>query len=303
MILVLGGTGFVGQHVCRKLEARNLAYSMISSSTGVDLENEAATESAFFDIRPDKVINCAAFVGGISFVTKHHVDVFAKNMRMTLNILRAADLAGVKRIVNPISNCAYPARAELFREDEFWDGPMHELALVYGFVRKAFWVGSWAYKRDKDLDAVNLILPNMYGPNDHLDEDRSHALGALIRKFVDAKRNKAPSVLVWGTGKPVREWLYIEDGAEALIRGLDCPASEDPVNIGVAHGISIGDLATQIKKAVGYDGEIVFDRSRPDGAAHKTMDGSIGKQLLGWQPTTGLKEGMDKTIAWYMTQK
>lgn len=303
MILVLGGTGFVGRHVCAALQRHGLEYRSIAKSTGVDLENADETDAVFSEVRPDKVINCASFVGGIQFGYKHPVDIFEKNLKMTVNILRAAHTHGVKRLVNPISNCAYPAKARLFKEDEFWDGPLHESVLVYGFVRKAFWVGSWAYAREHGLDVVNLIVSNMYGPDDHFEEERSHALGALVMKFVEAKRNGLPHVTVWGTGEPVREWLYVEDGAEALVRGLDCPSHLDPVNIGVADGISIADLAQRIKVAVGYEGEIVYDTSKPDGAPYKTVDGTRGAELLGWSPGITVDAGIQRTVDWYLSNR
>lgn len=303
MILVLGATGFVGKNVCRLLDARKIPWRGTSLSGGVDLEDPAQARALFMDMRPEKVINCSAFVGGIQYGYKFPADIFDRNMRMVLNILRYGHEAGVKRIVNPISNCAYPARAELFREDEFWDGPLHESVLVYGFVRKASWVGSWAYAKQHDLDVLNLIVSNMYGPEDHFDEERSHALGALIKKFVAAKKSGAPEVVVWGSGKPVREWLYVEDGAEALVRGLDTKPVVDPVNIGVAKGVSVAELAEKISAAVGYEGKLVYDTSKPDGAPYKTVDGSRGKALLNWAPQMELDEGIRRTVDWYLANE
>jgi GDP-L-fucose synthase len=299
MILVLGASGFVGSTVCRLLQRRGRPFVGVAHKDGPDLEDRAATLEAFRRIRPEKIINCAAFVGGIRYGYKRPVDLFEKNALMTVNILRAADDVKVKRLVNPISNCAYPARAELFREEEFWDGPLHESVLVYGFIRKAMWVGSWAYHREHGLDVMNLIVSNMYGPGDHFDPERSHAIGALVRRFFDAKRASTPEVVVWGSGRPVREWLYVEDGAEALVRGLDCAPSEPPVNVGVASGISVAELAEKIAKVVGYTGRIVYDASQPDGAPYKTVDGSKGAKLLGWTPKITLDEGIARTVDWY----
>ncbi len=298
MILVLGGHGFVGSNVCKLLDRKGAPY-VAPTKAELDLENLDATFGAFQSIKPEKVINCAAFVGGIRYGTTRPIELFDKNMRMTLNILRAADAAKVRRLVNPIANCAYPARAELFREEEFWDGPLHESVMVYGFARKAFWVGSWAYNRQHGLDVINLILSNMYGPADHFHPERSHALGALVKKMFDAKQSGAAEVPVWGSGRPVREWLYVEDGAEALVRGLDCPPEIDPVNVGVASGLSIGDLAAKIADAVGYKGRLAFDPSQPDGAPFKTVEGSKGERLLGWTPQISLDTGIARTVEWY----
>lgn len=298
MIVVLGGTGFVGSNVCRLLERQGRAF-VAPPKPELDLENLDATMAAFEAIRPEAVINCAAFVGGIRYGTTRPIELFDKNMRMALNTLRAADAVKVRRLVNPIANCAYPARAELFREEGFWDGPLHETVMVYGFARKAFWVGSWAYNRQHGLDVINLIVSNMYGPADHFHPERSHAMGALVKKIFDAKLSGAPEVPVWGSGKPVREWLYVEDGAEALVRGLDCPSEVGPVNVGVASGVSVAELARKIADAVGYTGKLAFDPSQPDGAPYKTVEGSKGEKLLGWKPQVSLDTGIARTVEWY----
>lgn len=303
MILVTGATGFLGKNVCKALDKRNLEYAKTSLSLGTDLRNHEETDALFKKIQPAYVLNCAAYVGGIQFGYKHPVDLFKDNLAMTANILEACHKYSVKRIVNPISNCAYPAHATLFKEKEFWDGPLHESVLVYGFVRKAFWVGSWAYHKQYNLDIINLIFSNMYGPEDHFEEERSHALGALVMKFVKAKTNNEPYVIVWGTGKPVREWLYVEDGAEAMIRALDIEPHIDPINVGIASGITIMELAEMIKKAVGYDGEIRLDPSMPDGALYKTVDGTQGEKILNWKPQKKLEDGIRDTAKWYVMHR
>jgi GDP-L-fucose synthase len=172
--------------------------------------------------------------------------------------------------------------------------------LVYGFVRKASWVQSWAYFKQFGFQTSNLILPNMYGPGDHFDEKRSHALGALITKVVEAKRKNLPSVSVWGSGAPIREWLYVDDGADALIKALEIDDIIDPINIGVGKGISIFELAKLIKEIVRYDGQLVLDTSKPDGAPYKTMNNERMKKILNWVPTTSLRDGIEKTVEWYI---
>lgn len=300
MILVTGASGFLGKRVCRLLTEKRVPFSAISLSKGLDLRDAKATLDYFEELRPIKVLNCAAFVGGIQFGYKHPAELFHNNLLMTLSLLAAAKETGVQRIVNPISNCAYPAMATLFKEDEFWDGALHESVMVYGFVRKASWVGSWAYQKQYGLDVVNLILSNMYGPEDHFEEERSHALGALIMKFVRAKAKGLPEVVVWGSGAPVREWLHVDDGAEAMLRGLDVLAQEQPINIGVGKGISVLAMAELIQRLVGYNGRLVLDPSKPDGAPYKTMDGRRGEAVLGWRPNRDFEQGVKDTIAWYL---
>ena len=298
-IAVTGATGFLGKRVVKKLRQRGIEPVQTSLSLGVDLRDYQQAASFFQEEKPDVLLNCASFVGGIQFGYKYPADLFENNLLMNVNLLRAARETEVERIVNPISNCVYPASARLFREDEIWDGPMHESVQVYGFVRKAMWMGSWANYQQHGLEAINIVLSNMYGPEDHFEAERSHALGALIMKFVEAKRQASPYVDVWGSGKPVREWLHVDDGAEAMIRSMDIPHTTDFINIGCGKGISILDMCRLIKELTGYEGEIRLDPDKPDGAAYKTVDGSRGKELLGWEPSIDFREGVAQTIAWY----
>jgi len=297
--LVTGATGFLGKRVVKKLRASGENPILTSLSMGVDLRDFNQTKAFFEDHQPDVLLNCASFVGGIQFGYKYPADLFENNLLMNVNLLRAARETGIGRIVNPISNCVYPAKATLFKEEEIWDGPMHDSVLVYGFVRKAFWVGSWANAKQHGMDIINIVLSNMYGPEDHFEEERSHALGALIMKFVEAKRSNAPFVNIWGSGKPVREWLHVDDGAEAMIRSIKIPPTADFINIGVAHGISIIEMCELIKELTGYTGELKLDPSKPDGAPYKTVEGSRGEELLGWKPSKPFKEGVAEAIKWY----
>ena len=299
MILVTGATGFLGKRVCKLLDKEGLKYTKTSLSLGTDLRNRNQVFELFEKVKPEYVINCAAYVGGIQFGKKHPAELFSNNLMMTINLLEACKEYKIKRLVNPISNCAYPAKATLFKEEEFWDGPLHESVLVYGFVRKASWIGSWAFNQQYGVDTINLILSNMYGPEDHFEAERSHALGALIMKFSEAKRKNLPCVEVWGSGKPVREWLHVDDGAEALVRALDIPSYIEPINIGVAKGISIIDMANIIKKYIGYTGEIKLDLTKEDGAPYKTVDGTLGEKLLNWKPSRNFEEEIKETIKWY----
>lgn len=299
-IFVAGGNGFLGRRIRRKLEDNGMDYISNSLRDGIDYRNLDELKRFFKKEQVDVVLNCATFIGGIQFGLQHPAEIFYNNFMLLLNFLECSRIFKFKRVVNPISNCTYPARATLFKEDEFWDGPMHESVMTYGFARKGSWMGSWAYAKQYGTDWVNLILSNMYGPDDHFDEVRSHALGALIKKIVEAKRHKLPEVIVWGTGKPVREWLYIDDGAEAMIRAIDIKPHLDPINVGVGKGVSIKELAELIKETAGYEGELIYDTSKADGAPYKTVDGTKGERLLGWKPEMELEDGVRRTIEWYM---
>lgn len=299
-IFVAGGNGFVGQRVVLKLRESGTPFVSLSRRDGIDFRDARQTIDLFQREKFDAVINCAAYVGGIAFGYAHPGELFYNNAQMSSNLMEAARLTGVRRFANPISNCSYPGDMTVaFKEGEWWSGPLHESVLAYGLVRKSSWVQAWGYYKQYGLESVSVILPNMYGPGDHFQESRSHALGALVMKFVEARRNNMPQVVVWGSGKPVREWLYVDDGAEALTRALEIPYTVDPINVGMGHGISVIDMANVIKDTAGYRGKIVLDTSKPDGAPYKTMDVTRMRQVFNWGPQTGLKEGVRKTVAWY----
>jgi GDP-L-fucose synthase len=246
------------------------------------------------------LINCAAFVGGIKFGLEQEGEIFYNNILMNTNLMECARRYDVKRVINPISNCSYPDVIDKdFKEEEWWNGPLHPSVLAYGFARKASWVQSYAYHNQYGMDFINLLLPNMYGPEDHFDEERSHALGALIMKTVRAKEKNLPQVTIWGTGRPVREWLYVDDCVEVFVRSLEIPLVIEPINIGRGEGISIARLAKMIKEIVGYKGKLVFDTSRPDGAPYKVMNVEKMKEIFDWAPPTKLEEGIKKTVNWY----
>jgi len=300
-VFVPGGNGFLGKRVVAKLKQRGTNFVSLSLGDDIDFRDNMQTKSLFEREKFDAVINCAAFVGGIQWGYEKPAEIFYNNILMSTNLMEASRLTGVKRFANPISNCSYPGHlTKDFKEEDWWDGPLHESVLVYGFVRKASWVQSWAYYKQYGFETINLILPNMYGPGDHFDESRSHALGALIMKFVEARRRNEPQVIVWGTGKPIREWLYVDDGADVLIKALEVEPTPEPINVGVGQGISILELAELIKNIVGYEGQIVLDKSRPDGAPYKTMDNTKLKKIFNWTPPTSLKEGIEETVKWYM---
>jgi GDP-L-fucose synthase len=299
-VFVPGGNGFLGRRVVKGLKEKGIGFVSLSLRNGYDFRDAKQTRELFEKERFDALINCAAFVGGIQFGYERPGEIFYNNILMSTNLMESARLTGVKRFINPISNCSYPGHlTKDFKEEEWWDGQLDESVMVYGFVRKATWVQSWAYYKQYGFETVNLILPNMYGPGDHFEEKRSHALGALIMKFVEAKRKNLTRVTVWGSGKPVREWLYVDDGAEIIIKALEMGPTVDPINVGVGKGISILELAELIKDIVGYKGEIVLDRSRPDGAPHKTMDNSKLRALFNWVPPTSLRKGIEQTVEWY----
>ncbi len=299
-VFVAGGTGFLGKSLINLLKKKKFDYVTTSLSLGVDFRDLKQTTEFFKKNKPDIVIHAAAYIGGIKFGLDHAGEVYFNNILMSTNLIEAARIVGVERFISPIANCAYPDVVNKdFKESEFWNGPLHESVMTYGIVRKAQWAQTWAYARQYGMKFVNLILPNMYGPGDYFDAERSHALGALIMKVDKAKKEKAKEIIVWGTGKPVREWLYVDDGAEALIRAIDIDYFVNPINIGVGKGISIKELVQLIQKVAGYKGKLVFDTSKPDGAPYKVMDVSLCKKIFNWLPKTDLERGIKATYCWY----
>lgn len=301
-VLVLGAGGFVGSWVVRKMAALHPEAQLVTSSLrdGVDLRDAGAADALFEKHAPEHVINCAAYVGGIQFGYKFPAELLAHNHRMITNVFDACRAHGVRRLVQPISNCAYPAKETYFKEENFLNGEPHESVYAYAVTRRTMAASAWAYHREYGLDTISLVLSNMYGPGDHYDVERSHALGALVKRIVDAKREGLGVVRLWGTGTPVREWLYVEDGAEALVRALTAQPAEGVVNVGHGQGVTVKALAETIREVVGWTGEFEFDTSMPDGAPHKTMDGAKGRALLGWGPESPLRAGIEKTVADYM---
>ena len=302
-ILILGATGFLGGAISSRLQESGIQHEQSSLSLGADLREYKQARELFERVRPSVIFNCAAYVGGIQFGYEHPVQIFNDNLLMTVYIYRAAQAFAVSRIINPISNCIYPSKATVFREDEVWDGPLNESVLVYGMTRKMHWIGAWAYHQEAGLDTINLVLPNLYGPGDHFDPIRSHALGALIAKIVKAKLDSEPKVTIWGTGAPIREWMFIDDAVDAMMAAMHTGATTELINVGTESGVSILELAELIKREVGYEGLLGVDPSRPDGALHKTLDGSRARQLLNWKPTHALEEGIRRTVAWYVSNQ
>ena len=298
-ILVTGATGFLGKRLCERLNELNCDYVRTSLSLGLDLRSENDVIDFFSKINPDIVINCAAFLGGVQFGYEHPAEMFYNNIKMEISLLEACKAAKVKRLINPIGNCSYPGIAEIYKEDEFWNGPLHDSVLAYGLAKKAFCVGSWAYHRQYGLDIVNLVFPNMYGPGDHFDPTKSHAVGGLIKKFVDASANGDKEVVVWGTGSPIREWLYVDDAVEALIRAIDIENKYDIVNIGVKNGVSIKETAEILKRITGFKGELVFDTTKIDGAPIKIMDSTRCEEVFHWIPQMPFEEGLANAVKWY----
>lgn len=299
-IVVAGGFGFLGSHIVHNLKAKGYSVNAFSRRTQIDIMHSDLVLEFLKKERPDVVVNCAAHVGGIAYNQIHPIEIYEDNLRIGFNLLRASFDAGVKKFVNIMPNCTYPGCLEIYREANWWDGPMHETVLTYGMPRKALWVHAWVMKKVHSFNSVHLILPNLYGPGDHFDPVKSHALGALIRKVVDAKSKNSQTVEIWGTGKPIREWGYVEDAAEGIVLSLEKYDDIEVMNIGQGKGYTITETAEMIRNAVGWGGHFKYDLTKPDGAPKKILDVSKMRQTLNWQPKTPIEEGIRKTVKWFL---
>jgi len=298
-IAVAGGSGFLGSHIVRKLTKKGYEAVPFSRRSGVDIRVFGQIDEFLAKTKPEIVINCAAHVGGIAYNALAPVEVYEDNLLIGFNLVKACYLNGVRKLVNVMPNCTYPGVADIYKEGEWWNGEMHETVLTYGMPRKAIWVHCWAYKTKYGFNSIHIVLPNLYGPGDHFDPVRSHALGALIKKIVDARLNGSSTVEIWGTGNPVREWGYVEDAAEGIAIAIEKYNDIEILNLGEGKGYTIREVAQQIKEAVGWEGEFIFDPSRPDGAPKKILDVATMKRVLDWEPRTRIKEGVRKTVEWY----
>ena len=236
---------------------------------------------------------------------KHAIEVFQDNLKIASGLMQGMQAAHVHTLVTVMPNCTYPGDKDVYREQEWWDGPIHSSVLMYGLPRKTLWGLCKTYGDATPLRSAHLIFPNMYGPGDHFDPLRSHALGALVAKVLQARRDGANEVEIWGTGRPVREWMYVNDAADAIGAFLGAAARDDALldshpiyNVGIGEGVSIADLAETIRRFAGWRGTFRYDTSRADGAMQKLIDGKRFAKLTGWRPAVGLDEGIRKTVEW-----
>ena len=299
-ILITGGSGFLGSHLVKNLiEKRRLSADQIvvtnSSKDLRSLENCRAIAKG-----TDVIIHLAANVGGIGYNQRSPGPLFFDNLQMGLNMIEAAREAKTGKFVQAGTVCSYPKFAPVpFREDSLWDGYPEETNAPYGIAKKALLVMAQAYRQQYLMNIIYLLPVNLYGPGDNFDLESSHVIPALIRKFVDAVQMNRSNVSVWGTGKVSREFLYVEDAAEAIALAIERYNKSEPVNLGSGNEITISALTELIAKLVGFKGKIVWDTSRPDGQPRRCLDTTRALREFGFKATTTLTEGLEKTISWY----
>jgi GDP-L-fucose synthase len=243
-------------------------------------------------------------VGGIGANRLYPGSFFFKNLMMGTLLMEYARRAEVGRFVSVGTICSYPKFTPVpFREEDLWSGYPEETNAPYGLAKKMLLVQSQAYRQEYGYDGVNVLLVNLYGPGDNFDPESSHVIPALIRKCVEAAEKKAPSLPVWGTGKATREFLYVEDAAEAIVLAAEKLPDSEPVNLGAGMEISIRELSEKIAALSGFTGELVWDPTKPDGQPRRSLDVSRAKKLLGWSARTPLEEGLKRTIEWYKAKR
>ncbi|MFH1862095.1 MAG: NAD-dependent epimerase/dehydratase family protein [bacterium] len=302
-VVVSGGTGFLGSHIVELLESEG-AVVFVPRKRDFNLMKLEDGLRCFIEAKPEIVIHSAAFYGGIWINQLYPGRIYYENLVMGANVIEACRLAGVKKFVGIGTACSYPGYLEgNLSEERLWDGPLHESVRNYGLTKKMMQIQCWAYGRQYGFKGIHLILTNLYGPRDSYNEQRSHVVAALIRKFVEATLENRKEVEVWGTGRPIREFLYVEDCAAAIVRAAEGYDDIEPLNIGTGIGTSIRELTESIHEISGFQGRIRWNADKPDGQMVKILDVTKMRKALRWTPPTSLKSGLEKTIHWYRENK
>jgi len=293
--LVTGGGGFLGSHLVQRLQDRGDDV-VVARRADYDLTRLVDGQRLFAETQPELVFHLAAEVGGIGANRANPGRYWYANLLMGAHVLELARLHATRKVVLAGTVCAYPKFTPVpFREDDLWNGYPEETNAPYGVAKKAVLVGAQAYREQYGLDAVFLLPANLYGPRDNFDLETSHVIPALIRKMIEGN----DEVVLWGDGTPTREFLYVEDAAEGFLLAAERYDGAEPVNLGTGAEISIHELAETIAELTGFEGELVWDRSMPNGQPRRALDASRAEALFGFRARTALREGLARTIAWY----
>jgi GDP-L-fucose synthase len=302
-IVVTGGSGFLGRYVVGKLRQYSQVVVMVPTHQEYDLVRGADVKRLFSDTSPDLVIHLAAVVGGIGYNKENPGRFFYDNLMMGTQLIEESRLSGVKKFVAVGTVCAYPKFTRVpFHEDDLWNGYPEETNAPYGLAKKMMLVQTEAYRAQYGFNGIFLLPANLYGPGDNFDLHKSHVIPALIRKCVEARRANAPAIEVWGSGNVTREFLYVEDCADAIVRAAAMYDEGAPVNIGNGQEVWIKDLVSKIADLTGFKGEINWKQSQPDGQPRRQLDTSRAYEKFGFQATTSLTDGLRRTIDWFEQQ-
>ena len=302
-VIVTGGAGFLGSFIVEKLKERKCKNIFVPKIEEYDLRDIEAVKKMYEDAKGDVVIHLAAIVGGIGANRENPGSFFYDNLIMGIQLIEQARLTGIEKFVALGTICAYPKYTEVpFKEENLWYGYPEETNAPYGLAKKMLLVQSQAYRQQYNFNSIFLLPVNLYGPGDNFNPKSSHVIPALIKKFHDAKIKGENEVVVWGTGKATREFLYVSDCAEGIILAAEKYDKPDPVNIGAGFEISIKNLAEKIKDAVGFEGKIVWDSTKPDGQPRRCLDTSRALKEFSFKAKINFDEGLVNTINWYVSQ-
>ena len=302
-VTVTGGAGFLGQAVLERLAARGVTEVAVPRRSEYDLVHEADASRMYDDLRPDVVLHLAGEVGGIGANRANPGRYFYANMAMALNLIEQARARGIRKFVQVGTICAYPKFTPVpFREDDLWNGYPEETNAPYGVAKKAALVMLDGYRRQYGLSSSYLLPVNLYGPRDNFDPESSHVIPALIRKCETARLEGRDHIDCWGTGSASREFLYVDDAAEGIVRAAEVMEEPEPINLGTNREISIRELVGLIAKLVGFEGEIRWDSSKPDGQPRRCLDVARAHEQLGWAAAVPFEEGLRRTIDWWRAQ-
>lgn len=300
-VCVTGGSGFLGSFVVKKLYERGATDVFIPRKQQYNLVDPAAIREMLYEADPDVVIHLAANVGGIGANREHPAEFFYDNLMMGVPLLHESWKAGVGKFVAIGTVCSYPKHTPIpFREEDLWNGYPEETNAPYGLAKKMLLVQSQAYRQQYGFNAINLLPVNLYGPGDNFDLQSSHVIPALIRKCIEAKERGDDAIVAWGDGSPTREFLYVEDAAEGILLAAEKYNQSDPVNLGSAYEISIKELLETIVQLTGFEGEIRWDTSKPNGQPRRKLNTEKAEKLFGFKAQTGFEEGLQRTINWYL---
>jgi GDP-L-fucose synthase len=303
-VIVTGGSGFMGSHLVDALKQRGVAEVIVPRKRDYDLVDRAACRRLLADARPDLVFHLAARVGGIGANRENPGLFLFENAMMGVQLIEECRLAGVKKLVIAGTICAYPKFAPVpFREDDLWNGYPEETNAPYGVAKKLLLVQAQAYRQQYGMNAIMLFPVNLYGPRDNFDLQSSHVIPAIIRKCLTARDTGAAEVKLWGDGSPTREFLYVDDCAEAFVLAAERYDDGEPVNVGTGHEVSIKDLAMQIAAACKYEGRFVWDTSQPNGQPRRCLDVTRAREKFGFVAKTSLADGLRRTVAWAEEQR